>query len=223
MLPIKIAIADDHILFVKGLKMILAEFEYLSIIVEAYDGETLINEITQKRPDVVLLDLNMPKKDGQEVLQWIKQNLPKTKVLILTMRDEERLITHLLKEGANGYLLKNEAPELVAQAIREVTQKDIYINDTAANALLNQIKSPEKKTIINPSNQIEEELSSRELEVLQLICREKTTSEIAKVLFLSPRTIEGHRKRLLEKTGARNTAGLVIFAAKNNLINPGEI
>ncbi len=214
---INVALADDHVLFVKGMKMILESHEHINLTIEAFDGERLIKQVASSPPDVVLLDLKMPKMDGYAVLQWLKKHYPSTKVLILTMQDENRVITHLLAEGAHGYLLKNESPEVVIHAIETVVKKGMFLNEKAAAAMLDQLKThaPASSTPLSEELQA---LTDREIEVLKLICQEKTTNEIAETLFLSPRTIEGHRKNLLEKTGARNTAGLVLFAGRNNLI-----
>ena len=218
MSKIRVAIADDHVLFVKGMKMILNTYKEFSLIIEAYNGQQLVDNISKNKPDVILLDLKMPEMDGVAVIQWVKKHYPSIKILMLTMDDDQRMITHLLREGAHGYLLKNEAPEVVVDAIQQVVDKGVFINETAAHAMLNQLKLPKDKTSESSHSDLPSFLTIREIEVLRLICQEKTTPEIAKTLFLSPRTIEGHRKKLLEKTGARNIAGLVIFATNHNLV-----
>lgn len=214
---IKVAIADDHVLFVKGMKMILDDFAGIQLVITAYDGQELIEQIPEKRPDVVLLDYKMPGLDGAGVIQWLKRHYPDIRILMLTMHDDHRLITHFLKEGVHGYLLKNEEPETVLEAIRSVREKGMFMNDTAAHAMLRQLKTDNGARQTVQSEELQE-LTEREMEVLRLICQEKTTAEIAQVLYLSPRTVEGYRKSLLEKTGARNIAGLVIFATRNKLL-----
>ena len=134
------------------------------------------------------------------------------------MYDDERLITHVMENGANGYLLKNEEPATLREAIESVLDKDFYFNDYVGKALLSGLKNKDKLVEIPINLKAPFRLTARELEILRLICEEHTTAEIAKQLFISIRTVEGHRKNLMEKTGVRNTAGLVIFSVKNKLI-----
>ncbi|MEM1320835.1 MAG: response regulator transcription factor [Bacteroidota bacterium] len=216
---IKLAIVDDQKLFLNGLKFIIETFEGIELIIEAHDGEDFIQKIKDKTPDVVLLDLKMPIMDGVETTKYLKVHHPDIKILLLTMYNDERFITHLMELGANGYLLKDEEPEIVEEAIRTVVQKGFYFNDYVSKALLTGVKVKNNKALPGFTSNDKLNLTKRELEVLQLICQELTTSEIAQKLFISIRTVEGHRKNLLEKTGVRNMAGLVIYAMKHKLIS----
>lgn len=215
---IKVALVDDQTLFLKGLRLILEGFEEIEIVIEVTSGEALFSAMSDVVPDVVLLDLKMPGMDGIEVAEKLRPQYPDVKIILLTMHDDERFIQHVLSVGANGYLLKNEEPEVLREAINKVLNQDYYLNDYVAKALFNNIKKQQPGAApAQPSAPLS--LTPREQEILRLICQEMTTGEIAEQLFISKRTVEGHRQNLLDKTGVRNTAGLVIFALKNQLVN----
>lgn len=215
---IKLAIVDDQVLFRKGLKLLISSFEEVELIIQASNGQELLDAIEKEQPDVILMDLKMPVMDGLEATEKVKATYPQIKVILLTTYDEERLINHMMKVGANGYLLKNEEPEILKEAILTVVEKEFYFNDYVSKALLSGMqKKPKEIRPWEGANNIS--LTKREMEVLQLICKEHTSAEIASALYISPRTVENHRKSLLEKTGAKNTAGLVIFAIQNQLID----
>jgi len=162
------------------------------------------------------MDLKMPIMDGMEATQLIRKKYPDLKVLVVTMYDDDKFIIHLMEIGANGYLLKNAEPDEIRKAIYAVKENGYYFNDLVNKALLKKLVI---KSNIKPSFNQNIELSERELEVLKLICEEKTASEIAKEIFLSHRSVEGIRQRLIEKVGVRNTAGLVLFAIKSGIIS----
>lgn len=216
---IRLAIADDQVLFLKGLKLLIESFERVELVIEANDGLELMTAIAKDQPDVILMDLKMPNMDGLEATEKIRKQYPDIKIILLSTYDEEHLINHMMKIGANGYLLKNEEPEIVEEAIHTVVEKGFYFNDYVSKALLKGLQKPQKKVSLWGGT---EQVSKRELEVLTLICQEYTSVEIAEQLFISARTVENHRKSLLEKTGVRNTAGLILFAVKNNLIDPDQ-
>jgi DNA-binding NarL/FixJ family response regulator len=217
MSPIKVALVDDQTLFLKGLRLILEGYPEIDIVIEADNGSDFLAAVALQAPDVVLLDLKMPGMDGIEVAEKLKAIAPEVKIILLTMHDDEHFIHHVLSLGANGYLLKNEEPAILREAIQKVMTQEYYLNDYVAKALLSNIK---KKDTSSESNKKEAlfTLTPREKEILQLICEEHTTGEIAQQLFISKRTVEGHRQNLLDKTGVRNTAGLVIYALKNQLV-----
>ena len=221
MRTIKLAIVDDQNLFLKGLKFIIQTFEDVELVAEASSGQELLDKMEAACPDVVLSDIKMPGMDGIELTKTLKKRYPGIKVILLTMYDDERLISHVMEIGANGYLLKDEDPEIVHEAIRAVMTKDFYFNDYVSNALLKQVRGKNKTSPSTILSSSKTNLSPRELEVLQLICQELSTNEIAQKLFISARTVEGHRKNLLEKTGVKNVAGLVIYAVKNELVDVG--
>jgi DNA-binding NarL/FixJ family response regulator len=213
---IKIAIADDYKIYRDGLKVGLSADNKLEIIAEADNGEDLMKILETNSPDVILMDLKMPIMDGMEATKLIRQKYPSIKVLVVTMYEDDKFIIHLMENGANGYLLKNTEPDEIIKSIYAVHENGYYFNDVVNKALLKKLIL---KNNLKPSFNQNIDLTEREQEVLKMICEEKTAAEIAKEIFLSPRSVEGIRQRLIEKIGVRNTAGLVMFAVKNGLVN----
>ena len=212
---IKIAIADDHKIYRDGLKVGLLEDERLELILEADNGEELLEKIQKVQPDVILMDLKMPVMDGMEATKEIKKRYSDIKVLVITMYEDDKFIIHLMEIGANGYLLKNAHADEIRKSIYSAYETGYYFNDLVNKALLKKLVL---KGNIKPSFNQNIEFTERELEVLLLICEEKTTAEIAKQIFLSARSVEGIRQKLIDKVGVRNTAGLVMFALKNGIV-----
>jgi DNA-binding NarL/FixJ family response regulator len=214
MKKIKIAIADDYKIFREGLKVSLSQDDNLHFLLEAENGEDLLKEIESRQPDVIIMDLKMPIMDGMEATQLVRKKYPEIKVLVVSMYEDDKFIIHLMEIGANGYLLKNAEPDEIRKAIYAVHENGYYFNDLVNKALLKKLVL---KNNIKPSFNENVDLTEREMEVLKLICKEKTAVEIGKEIFLSPRSVEGIRQRLIEKIGVRNTAGVVMFAVKNGL------
>jgi DNA-binding NarL/FixJ family response regulator len=211
---IKVGIADDHKIFRKGVILSLRQYTNLSFIIEAENGDDLLEKLATEMPDVVLVDLRMPGKDGIETTKAVSKLYPNIKILILTMYEDERFVSHLMENGANGYLLKNADPSEIRKAIVEVMIKGYYLNNFVNRVLL---KKSTNKSI--PSLNSEIVMSEKEKEVIQLLCREYTAAEIAAKMEISARTVESIKDRLMERFGTKNTAGLVFFAVKNNLID----
>ncbi len=216
MSKIKIAIADDYKIFRDGLKVGLSADENLEVIMEADNGDDLLKELEKKSPDVIIMDLKMPIMDGMEATKAIRKKYPSIKVLVVTMYDDDKFIIHLMEIGANGYLLKNAEPEEIRKSIYSVYENGYYFNDLVNKALLKKLVL---KNNLKPSFNQNIDLTEREHEVLKMVCEEKTATEIGKEIFLSPRSVEGIRQRLIEKIGVRNTAGLVMFAVKNGIVS----
>lgn len=216
MSTIKIAIADDYKIYRDGLKVGLSADAQLEVVLEADNGEDLLRGLESVRPDVILMDLKMPILDGMEATKQVRKKYPDMKVLVVSMYEDDKFIIHLMENGANGYLLKNTEPAEILRSIYAVTENGYYFNDVVNKALLKKLVL---KNNIKPSFNQNIDLSERELEVLKLICGEKTAAEIGKEIFLSPRSVEGIRQRLIEKIGVRNTAGLVMFAVKSGLVD----
>jgi DNA-binding NarL/FixJ family response regulator len=213
---IRVGIADDHKIFRKGVILSLRQYTNISFIFEAENGEELLSMLSQEQPDVVLMDLRMPTKDGIETTKEVSRRYPDVKVLILTMFEDERFVSHLMENGANGYLLKNADPSEIKRAIMEVMAKGYYLNNFVNRVLLKKTNNRNKSI---PSLNSEIVLSDKEKEVIQLLCREYTAAEIAQKMEISPRTVESIKDRLMERFGLKNTAGLVFYAVKNNLID----
>lgn len=212
---IKVAIADDHKIFRKGVILSLRLYSNIKFVLEANDGNELLENIAEADPDVVLMDLRMPGKDGIEATKIISKQYPQIKVLVLTMYEDERFVYHMMENGANGYLLKNSEPSEIRRAIMEVQEKGYYLNNFVNRILLKKSHARQK---VVPSLNSEITLSDKEKDVLRFICMEFTAAEIAKKMEISPRTVEAIKDRLMERFGSKNTAGLVFFAVKNNLI-----
>ena len=216
MSKIKIAIADDYKIYRDGLKVGLSADENMEIIAEADNGEDLMKLLETNSPDVIIMDLKMPIMDGMEATKQVRKKYPSIKVLVVTMYEDDKFIIHLMENGANGYLLKNAEPDEIIKSIYTVHENGYYFNDVVNKALLKKLVL---KNNLKPSFNQNIDLTEREQEVLKLICEEKTAAEIGKDIFLSPRSVEGIRQRLIEKIGVRNTAGLVMFAVKNGIVD----
>jgi DNA-binding NarL/FixJ family response regulator len=211
---IYVAIAEDQRLFRECLVSLLNGFERIKVNVEAANGKELLESLytAAPTPQVVLLDLTMPEMNGLETTRQLKKLFPQMKIIILSVHSEERHIVHMVGEGVNGYLVKNSELTEVVHAVQAVHEKGFYFNESMLRAIHSGMAHKYEKSY-NPNSPI----TAREKEILELICQEHTTQEIAEKLFLSVRTVDGHRNNLLEKTGARNTAGLVIYALRNDL------
>jgi DNA-binding NarL/FixJ family response regulator len=211
---IYVAIAEDQRLFRECLVSLLNGFERIKVNVEAANGKELLESLyaAAPTPQVVLLDLTMPEMNGLETTRQLKKLFPQMKIIILSVHSEERHIVHMVGEGVNGYLVKNSELTEVVHAVQAVHEKGFYFNESMLRAIHSGMAHKYEKSY-NPNSPI----TAREKEILELICQEHTTQEIAEKLFLSVRTVDGHRNNLLEKTGSRNTAGLVIYALRNDL------
>ncbi|HEY0054273.1 MAG TPA: response regulator transcription factor [Pedobacter sp.] len=213
---IKVAIADDHKLFRKGVILSLRPYNNIKFVLEAENGEELLAGIAEAAPDVVLMDLRMPGKDGIETTKILSKQYPNIYVLVLSMHEDERFVSHMMENGANGYLLKNAEPQEIKRAIMDVYEKGYYLNNFVNRILIKKAHSKQKSL---PSLNSEITISDKEKEVLQYICMEFTAQEIAQKMDISPRTVEAIKDRLMERFGSKNTAGLVFFAVKNNLVD----
>lgn len=213
---IKVAIADDHKIFRKGVILSLRPFTNIKFVLEAENGDQLIEGITASEPDVVLMDLRMPGKDGIETTRILSKQYPNIHVIVLSMYEDDRFVSHMMENGASGYLLKNAEPQEIRRAVMDVYEKGYYLNNFVNRILLK--KSHAKQKAI-PSLNNEITLTDRERDVLKFICMEFTAQEIAQKMDISPRTVEAIKDRLMERFGSKNTAGLVFFAVKNNLVD----
>lgn len=218
MKKINIAIADDEELFRKGIRFLLEKESNFNISYEAENGKNLINFITntKKVPDVILMDLKMPEINGVEATKVIHKKKPDIKIIALTSYGGKSFITNMIDVGASSYLLKNTSPKMMIFTINKVYEKGFYYDEKVLKIIHENIISSRGKRI--KSDLDKKLLSKREIDVLELICEQKTTSEIAEKLFISPRTVEGHRNNLLLKTQSKNVAGLVIYGIQKKII-----
>lgn len=213
---INVAIADDHKIFRRGVILSLKTYHNIRFMLEAENGEELIKGIEKEEPDIVLMDLKMPVKDGIETTKYLNKHYPKIRILILTMFEDERFVGHLMDSGANGYLLKSTEPAEIKQGIMDAMTNGFYLNNFVNRVL---IKKNYAKQKFNPNLNSQITISEREKEVLSLVCMEYTAQEIAQKMDISARTVEAIKDRLMERFGVKNSVGLVFFAMKNSLID----
>ncbi len=213
---IKVAIADDHKIFRKGVILSLRPFTNIKFVQEAENGDELLTGVPASEPHVILMDLRMPGKDGIETTKLLSKQYPHIHVIVLSMYEDERFVFHMMENGAHGYLLKNAEPQEIRKAIIDVHEKGYYLNNFVNRILLKRSHAKQKTV---PSLNSEITLNEKEKDVLKFICMEFTAQEIAQKMEISPRTVEAIKDRLMERFGSKNTAGLVFFAVKNNLVD----
>ncbi|MCC6372427.1 MAG: response regulator transcription factor [Bacteroidia bacterium] len=216
---IKIGLVEDQLLFRTGMKAILSTWPGIKVIFESAEGYTVIDKLKalNEVPDVMLVDLSLPPdgtKDygGAFLTKMLCEHFPEIKVLILSVHDDENFIAQLIEQGAHGYLVKDSDPQEVYEAIVSAYTKGSYINEKTLKAIQRNMgkKIKPTKTFVD--------ITKREVEILQLTCQQYTAEEIAEKLFISVKTVNGHRNNLLQKTGSRNVTGLVIYAIKNQIV-----
>lgn len=214
---IKIALVEDHLVVRNGIKMLLKTQPDFEIIAEADNGLAII-ELLEKglMPDIILSDMDMPELDGLEMAQEIITKNTKTKIIILSMINDVNIISQAINCGVSSYLVKNIGYEELLFAIRHVHQGNRYLSEEISFMLLDRVVKARKDKSNMQAQSIE--MTDREMEVLQLIGDGYTNLEIADKLFISKRTVEGHRQNLIEKVGVKNSASLIKFAVENNLI-----
>lgn len=212
---IKIIIADDHEIFRDGFKLMLSKQMDITLIGEAADGRELVELVKEKLPDLIITDIKMPIMDGIEAAKKVAALYPDMGIIGLSMFDEDDLIIDMLEAGAKGYLLKNANKEQILEAIKTVYNGDPYYCKTTSHKLTQMIA----KSRFNPYKKKETiDFTEREMEIINLVCHELTNQEIADKLFLSIRTIEGNRFKIMEKMNVKNPVGLVVYALKHGLV-----
>ena len=211
---IRIFITDDHPMVAEGIASLLAGERDFTLLGQANTAAEALTRVLEDKPDVLLLDINLPDMSGLEVCRRVRAEVPEVKVLALSRLSEESYITAMMGAGASGYLLKNTGKTEVCTAIRALAAGKTYFSQEVTDIVMHSLgrRGDEKSAVAPPK------ISRRELEVLKLIVDECTTQEIAGKLFLSEKTVESHRAALLTKMGARNTAGLVKMAIKWQLL-----
>ncbi|MFM7839130.1 MAG: response regulator [Chitinophagaceae bacterium] len=212
---IKVVIADDHTLFRAGVRTALSVRKDVELVAEADNGQQLLTLLKHVDPDVILLDIQMPIMDGIQTLPEIRKVRPNAKVIMLSMYNDQSMVSKLMEIGANSYLAKNSDSEMIYQAIKTCYEQEFFFNDLTNKALLTGIRNKRTEGV---SDLQEVQLNDKEIRVLKLMCEEKTTKEIADIVQISPRTVEAIRDKLKDKTGAKSMAGLVMYAVKNHII-----
>jgi DNA-binding NarL/FixJ family response regulator len=217
MSAITISLVDDQQLFRKGLAELIKSIPEFELLSEAENGKDFINQLNAGgvQPDIALIDMHMPEMNGVELNEVLQKKYPSIKVIVLSVYDQERFIGKMVEAGVCGYLTKNCEIEELKLAIHSTYKNGFYFNQVTVLAM--RKASQYKNVGIKNINNIAIDLTEREKEILVLLCKELTNNEIAEKLFISARTVEGHRNNLLQKTGCKNSAGLVIFAIKNGL------
>jgi DNA-binding NarL/FixJ family response regulator len=213
-MPVKILLVEDHDIVREGIKVLLESEKDAFVIGEARNGEEALEKMRKSRPDVVLMDINMPVMNGIECTRQIRREFPETKVLVLSMYDHESYFIEMLESGANGYLVKNASRDELLFAIKKIVNEGVYFGPEFTLNMLAKYKAATGHS----SARTDVKLTDREMDVLRLIAMGYTNTEMAKTLFTSVRTIETRRKKLLDKTGTTNTATLIKFAVLNGLI-----
>lgn len=213
---IKIFIVDDHSMIREGIKSCLAEEKDMSVVGEAESGEDALKAIGPDLPDLIIMDINMSGMNGIETTTQLLEKYPDLKILGLTMFEDSSHIMSMMKAGAKGYILKDSALEEIIEAIRTICSGETYFSKEVSSVLMQSfMKSKEEEKLQQEANV---ELTPREVEIIKLIADEFTNQEIAERLFISQRTVDTHRRNLIQKLNAKNTAGLVRYAIKHKLI-----
>lgn len=208
----KILIVDDHLMFLEGLLSLLKNEKHLEIVGVASNGVEALEILEQHTADIVITDISMPQMDGFELIATLQKKHPKVSTLVLSMHIESRIITKLIKQNVNGYLLKNAEKDELLKAINLIVRGENYFSDEVKKIYTDSSFSRNKQKNYVP------ELSRREKEVLKLITEEYTAKEIAEELFISQHTVESHRKNIFSKLNVKNVAGLVKYAIENDLL-----
>lgn len=211
---IRVLVADDHTIVRQGLVGILEASPEIEVVGQAADGYEALEKSLEARPDVAVLDVSMPRLDGIEAARRIHEALPATRILVLTMHDDEEYVLRMVRAGASGYLLKDSAASELIAAIKSMRSGQAYFGPHASKALAEAYQHPEAL----PDDPYER-LTDREREIFQLVVEGKTNKEIGEVLFISPKTVDNHRTHLMEKLGMHSTAELVRFAARHKLLS----
>lgn len=213
---INILLAEDHNIVRNGIKMLLESDANIRVFKEAVNGVEVMKLLEANEVDIILADINMPEMDGMQLLREVKAKYPKIKVIMLSMHDHEKYVMEAFKSGASGYLLKNMDAEELIFAVKFVNQGRRYVCAELTMSLMDSMLQSRQHLIAMPENEID--FSLRELEILQLIAEGLTNLEMSEKLFLSKRTIEGHRQSLLDKTNSKNSAALIRYGVLHGLI-----
>lgn len=215
----KVVLVDDHALLRSGLAALIKDLGY-DVIYECSNGKQLIEKIDKKNlPDIILMDINMPEMDGFETTLWLRNNYPLVNVLALSMYDDEMSILRMIKNGARGYILKDSDPKELRLAIESVLTKGFYYSDLVSGKLVKRVRYEDEEDDENGNGKMTMNLNERHIEFLKYAATEMTYKEIAQVMHLSPRTVDGYRDELFDKLNVKSRVGLVLFAIKNGIVH----
>lgn len=209
---IRLLIADSHELYLTGLKTLFSNYDEIEIVAQAQDGETLVEKVLQYKPHIVLTDTRLSKMDGLTATREIIKSLPDTRVIVLSQQTNNEQILKMLDAGIIGYLSKDTAQEEVVEGVRTVfAGKPYFCKEVTARLTEIVTQNYQLQPKVNAT------FTARELEIIGLICKEHTSKQIAILLSLSKRTVEGHRTRIMNKLGVRSIAGIITYAVENGL------
>ncbi len=215
MANIDILLVDDHDIVRDGIRMLLEDEVGFGIAAEAENGKEALKACKEHDIDLIIMDISMPEMNGIEATEKIKESFPEIKILALTMMDEDQHIRQMIEAGASGYILKSSDKIELVDAITTILEgKHYFSSDATQSVMMDLVKGTAEKDNSDPGN-----ITDREKEVLELIVKQYTNQEIAEELYISTRTVDAHRRNLLQKTGAKNTAGLVTYAIKHDLVD----
>ena len=220
-MTIRVVIADDHALLRQGIRNVLELEPELTVLGEAADGEEAVRQVEELKPDVLLLDVNMPKGNGLEVTRRLKEAGSPVKIVVLTIHDDQNYVVELVKAGAAGYLLKDVEPSMLIQALKVVAAGETFIYPTLAGKLLGEINRQEERLLETTriyERRKEERLTYRELDVLELICQGMSNNEVAQKLFLSEKTVKNHLTNIFRKFHVSDRTQAVLYAIKNKMV-----
>lgn len=209
-----IIIVDDHLIFRQGLKSLITVEHFANVIGEASNGKEFIELLSHLKPDLVLMDIDMPYMNGMEATQKALQLMPDLKVIAFTMFSDEEYYYKMIDQGVKGFILKSSGINELEKAIHDVMMGETYFSNELLRKIINNFG---RKNTGKPIENVG--LTERELEVLQQICLGLSNEEMAQKLFISPKTVKSHRSNLLEKTGSKNTPGLILYAVKNKIVD----
>jgi two-component system response regulator NreC len=210
-MAVRVVLADDHVLVRQSLKSLL-EREGFQIVAEASDGQTAVDHVQSLQPDIIVMDITMPTRNGIEAAREMSLTSPKTKTILLTQHSEEQYVSEAIEAGVRGYVLKSQVANDLIHAMRQVSRGEVYLSPGVSGALMEAYRSK--------SDKLRDPLTARERQVLQLIAEGKSTKDIATILGIGVKTAESHRGSLMRKLDIHETASLVLYAVRRGIVQP---
>jgi DNA-binding NarL/FixJ family response regulator len=211
----RIHIVEDHLIFRQGLKVVLSDIPDVEVVAESSNGKEFLAQLSLQVPDIVFMDIKMPEMDGLKATEEALLKYPDLKIIILSMFGEEEYIQRMIQLGISGFILKNSDKSVIEKAIQQVSSGNHYFSSEIMTVIARSIY----KTSREKTSREEIDISDRELELLQNLSQGLSNKEIASRMFISPRTVEGYKSKLMQKTGLNNSLNLILWAIKNNIVN----